>query len=97
MEEKIVAILNEMSEHLSVSQMKKLQEVIIRVFSEKDEAKKQIDNSEFLKLFLEAKKIEGCSERTIQYYRVTIEKMLQKVTIPVRKITTEDMRDYLAG
>lgn len=97
MEEKIVAILNEMSEYLSVSQMKKLQEVIIRVFSEKDVANKQIDNSEFLKLFLEAKKIEGCSERTIQYYRVTIEKMLQKVTIPVRKITTEDMRDYLAG
>lgn len=97
MEEKIVAILNEMSEHLSVSQMKKLQEVIIRVFSEKYETKKQIDNSEFLKLFLDAKKIEGCSERTIQYYRVTIEKMLQKITIPVRKITTEDMRDYLAG
>ena len=97
MEEKIVEILNEMSEYLSVSQMKKLQEVIIRVFSEKDVAKQQIDNSEFLKLFLEAKKIEGCSERTIQYYRVTIEKMLQKVTIPVRKITTEDMRDYLAG
>ena len=81
MEEKIVEILNEMSEYLSVSQMKKLQEVIIRVFSEKDVAKQQIDNSEFLKLFLEAKKIEGCSERTIQYYRVTIEKMLQKVTI----------------
>lgn len=97
MEEKIVEILNEMSEYLSVSQMKKLQEVIIRVFSEKDVAKQQIDNFEFLKLFLEAKKIEGCSERTIQYYRVTIEKMLQKVTIPVRKITTEDMRDYLAG
>lgn len=97
MEEKIVAILNEMSEHLSVLQMKKLQEVIIRVFSENDETKKQIDNSEFLKLFLDAKKIEGCSERTIQYYRATIEKMLQKVTIPVRKITTEDMRDYLAG
>jgi len=86
-----------MSEHLSVSQMKKLQEVILRVFSENDLTKKQIDNSEFLKLFLEAKKIEGCSERTIQYYRVTIEKMLQKVTIPARKITTEDMRDYLAG
>lgn len=86
-----------MSEHLSVSQMKKLQEVILRVFSENDLTKKQIDNSEFLKLFLEAKKIEGCSERTIQYYRVTIEKMLQKVTIPARKITTEDMSDYLAG
>ena len=97
MEEKIVEILNEMSEYLSVAQMKKLQEVIISVFSEKDVAKQQIDNSEFLKLFLEAKKIEGCSERTIQYYRVTIEKMLQKVTIPVRKITTENMRDYLAG
>ena len=34
MEEKIVTILNEMAEYLTVSQMKKLQEVILRTFSE---------------------------------------------------------------
>ena len=96
MEEKIVTILNEMSEYLSVAQMKKLQEVILKAFAEKEQEKKHIKNSEYLKMFLDAKKIEGCSERTVQYYRVTIEKMFGSVTEPVRKITTEDMRTYLS-
>lgn len=96
MENKVVQILNEMAEYLSVSQMKKLQEVMIRVFSEKSLERQKISNEEYLKMFLDAKSIEGCSERTIQYYRVTIEKMLNKQTNPVRKITTEDMRSYLS-
>ena len=96
MEEKIVVILNEMSEYLSVSQMKKLQEVMIKAFSREEAEKKTIDNEEYLKRFLDAKRIEGCSERTIQYYRVTIEKMLKNITDPVRKITTESMRSYLS-
>lgn len=96
MEEKIVTILNEMSEFLSVSQMKKLQEVMLSTFAEKELEKKQISNEEYLEMFLDAKTIEGCSERTIQYYRVTIKKMFESVTDIVRKITTEDMRTYLS-
>ncbi len=96
MEEKVVAILNEMSEFLSVSQMKKLQEVMLKVFLEKTEEKKLISNEEYLKMFLEAKAIEGCSARTTQYYRVTIAHMLKNVKSPIRKITTEDMRSYLS-
>lgn len=96
MEEKIVVIMNEMSEYLSISQMKKLQEVMLKVFAEKSEEKRSIPNDEYLKMFLAAKRIEGCSERTIQYYEVTIAKMLGKVTIPIRRITTEDMRAYLS-
>ena len=96
MEEKVVVILNEMSEYLSVSQMKKLQEVMLKVFTEKSEEKRSIPNDEYLKMFLAAKRIEGCSERTIQYYEVTIAKMLSKVIIPIRRITTEDMRAYLS-
>ena len=95
MEEKIVTILNEMAEHLSVSQMKKLQEVLLRTFSDKEERKNTVTNAEYLALYLNAKKIEGCSERTIQYYRVTIERMLQSVTDPIRKMTTEEIRQYL--
>ena len=95
MEEKIVVILNEMSEYLSVAQMKKLQEVMLKAFSEKAE-KKVISNREYLTMFLDAKTIEGCSWRTIQYYRVTIERMLDSITEPVRKITTEDVRLYLS-
>lgn len=96
MEEKIVVILNEMSEYLSVSQMKKLQEIMLKVFAEKSEEKRNIPNDEYLKMFLAAKRIEGCSERTIKYYDVTIAKMLGKISIPIRKITTEDMRTYLS-
>ena len=62
MEEKIVAVLNEMSEYLSIAQMKKLQEVIIKTFAENEVAKTDIPNEEFLKMFLAAKRIEGCSE-----------------------------------
>ena len=47
-------------------------------------------------MFLAAKQIEGCSERTIQYYKATVEHMLAKTKTSVRKITTEEIRLYLA-
>lgn len=56
MEEKIVKVLNEMAEYLSLPQMKKLQEVIINTFSENEADKVEISNEEFLKMFLDAKK-----------------------------------------
>lgn len=96
MEEKVVKILNEMSEYLSITQMKKLQEVILKVFAEEDADKVEIPNEEFLKMFLDAKKIEGCSERTLQYYKVTVEHLLSQTEVAVRKITTEEIRAYLA-
>lgn len=95
MEEKIVLVLNEMSEYLTVEQMKKLQEVIVKTFAENEAPKTEISNDEFLKMFLDAKRIEGCSNRTIKYYRVTIEHLLKNVVSPIRKITTEMMRAYL--
>lgn len=96
MEEKIVSVLNEMSEYLSITQMKKLQEVIIRNFSENEVVKTNIPNEEFLKMFLAAKRIEGCSERTIKHYRMTIQNLLSVVKTNVRKITTEEIREYLS-
>lgn len=56
---------------------------------------KDISNLEYLKLFLAAKRIEGCSERTLQYYRVTVERLLQHVLTPIRKIETDEIREYL--
>ena len=95
MEEKIVSVLNEMSEYLTVEQMKKLQEVIVKTFAENEAPKKEISNNEFLRMFLDAKRVEGCSARTIKYYRVTIEHLLKNIVSPIRKITTEMMRTYL--
>ena len=95
MEEKIVKIINEMGEYLNISQMKKLQEVLLKTFSDTEITKENISNNDYLILFLDAKKIEGCSVRTIQYYRTTIEKLLLHIETPVRKITTEEIRHYL--
>lgn len=96
MEEKIISVLNEMSEYLSVAQMKKLQEVILKTFCENEATKKEVSNDEFLSLFLAAKRIEGCSDRTIDYYRVTVEHLLSQIDKNVRKISTEEIREYLS-
>ncbi len=95
MEEKLVNILNEMAEYLSVAQMKKLQEVLLKQLAENDPQRETISNEEYLKMFLDAKQIEGCSERTIQYYRVTVEHLLRNITTQIRKITTDEIRNYL--
>lgn len=96
-EEKLVNILNEMSEYLNVPQMKKLQEVLLKNLAENAAERKQIPNEEYLRLFLEAKKIEGCSERTIQYYRCTIEHLLASTSTPLRRLCTEEIRSYLVN
>ena len=96
MEEKIVLVLNEMSEYLSIAQMKKLQEVILKTFSENEAEKADISNEDFLAMFLSAKKIEGCSERTIRYYEATVQHLLSKIKTSVRRITTEEIREYLS-
>ena len=95
MEEKVVRIINEMAEYLNVSQMKKLQEVLLKTFAEQETEKIEISNQDYLRLFLDAKKIEGCSARMLQYYRVTVERLFYNITTPIRKITTEEIRRYL--
>ena len=97
MDDKLVNILNEMAGYLSISQMKKLQEVLLKNLSDDKAEQKDISNSEYLKLFLAAKSIEGCSERTLQYYRVTVEHLLRHVLMPIRKITTDEIREYLVN
>ena len=58
-----------------------------------DESK---ENRELLVSFLSAKQIEGCSEKTIDYYRNMISRMLESVNLKIESITTDDLRKYLA-
>ena len=95
MQDKIIAVLNEMSDCLTPTQMKRLQESLLQHFAENEAPKDLVDNTEYLRLYLDAKRIEGCSERTIAYYRATIERMLQSILTPIRKMTTEEIRKYL--
>lgn len=97
MEERIVYVINEMAEVLNVAQLRRLQEVMLKHFSDNGVAKKEITNKEYLKLFLEAKHIEGCSDRTIAYYRTTIEHFFSMISDPARKITAECIRSYLVS
>lgn len=97
MEEKLIAIMNEMTEYLSVAQLKKLQEVLLKNLSEGSVQKQIISNDEYLKIFLDAKKIEGCSERTLDYYEKTIRHLLNNVNTPLRKMSTDEIRAYLVS
>ncbi len=92
---KIISVLNEMVEYLNYEQMKKLQEVMVSNFSENAVEKNDVDNKQYLRMFLDAKILEGCSSRTIKYYQTTIEKFLQDFEISVRKINTEQIREFL--
>lgn len=96
MEEKLVNILNEMAEYLSISQMKKLQEVLLKNMKEQEESISETSNYDYLKMFIAAKKIEGCSDRTVTYYKSTVEHLLKCIDTPIRKITTDEIRSYLA-
>ncbi|WP_099469337.1 site-specific tyrosine recombinase/integron integrase [Konateibacter massiliensis] len=95
MQNKIYNILNDMADCLNITQMKRLQEVLIKRLDENDEEIECIDNHEYMEIFLAAKRIEGCSDRTIAYYKSTISSMLDSIKMPVRKMTTEIIREYL--
>ncbi len=98
MENMIYNILNDMSEVLNIQQMRKLQETLIkRLQDDCDLDYQELDNFDYLEMFVAAKKIEGCSERTIEYYQSTISNMLKQINIPLRKVTTEVLREYLTS
>lgn len=93
----IYSVLNDMSEVLNMQQLQRLQETLLKHLVKKGNEKNcPVDNGEFLDMFISAKKIEGCSERTLSYYKATIQNMFKEITTSVMQITTEMLRDYLA-
>ena len=98
MEKAILDVLNDMASILDVAQLRALQSSLLNRLSEGKECNAtNVDNEYYLEMFLAAKKIEGCSERTIEYYRVTISSLLRVITTPIRQITTDDLREYLSS
>ena len=53
------------------------------------------DNNELISAFISAKRIEGCSEKSLKYYKTTIDKMVAVLQKSVKQIITEDLRIYL--
>ncbi len=96
MEQQVInEVLCQMIPHLSTDQV-----VLLKNVLEGAILKETVDsNNNDLQLvddFIAAKRLEGCSERTLVYYRNTINKLLQKVAKNVKAITTEDLRTYLS-
>ena len=92
-------IVQQMLPHLDNAQLQKLQEVLEhslynceisgRVTEAEDDNQKLIDS------FVYAKRIEGCSGKTLKYYRTTIEAMTEAINKGVRHMQTDDLRAYL--
>lgn len=97
MEDAIKYILVDMDEYLTANQSQKLQRVLTSRLTSQTKSVSSVSNSNYLAMFLNAKKIEGCSERTLSYYKTTVEKLLDGITDPIRKVTTDDIREYLAN
>lgn len=55
----------------------------------------EIDNDKVLTQFLASKKIEGCSEKTLKYYKNTILNLFKEVKKNFKIIKTEDIREFI--
>lgn len=70
-------------------------ETVLCKYLEEKPVKDEISGQELLQKFLEAKRIEGCSEKTLTYYQNTINRMFTETGKEVTHIMTEDLRSYL--
>ena len=95
----ITDVVQGMLPYLNNAQTEKLQEVLQRCLSDYDvvenEHKKDLSEQNLVELFLSAKRIEGCSAKSLKYYESTIIALLDAVGKGVKYIDTEDIRSYL--
>lgn len=86
---------------LNNAQAERLQDVLqhalwhYEVCETTDEEPEQ--EQDLVALFLSAKRIEGCSEKSLKYYQSTIQAMLDELGKGVKEIVTEDIRGYLTN
>lgn len=102
MKQKIItAVVQDMLPYLNNAQTEKLQEVLLHILWDYDispsDGKAEEREQDLLALFLAAKRIEGCSEKSLKYYQATIQAMLDGIGKPIKEIVTEDIRQYLTN
>ena len=98
-EQLIQEVQRQMLPYLNNAQLKQLQEVLEGVLSgvelSRNESKVEKAKVDTVASFINAKRVEGCSEKTLSYYRQTIVSMLSSIEKEPREIVTEDLRKYL--
>lgn len=80
-----------------LSQLRKVLDFAFRNVSvtEKDSVHTESNNQTLIDNFIAAKKVEGCSDKSISYYKSTIINALEKIEKEIVHITTDDLRGYL--
>ena len=95
----ITDIVQAMLPFLNNAQTERLQEVLQHTLFDyevtKIENEKEISEQNLVESFLSAKRIEGCSEKTLKYYDSTIQAMLNSIGKGIKYIVTDDIRCYL--
>ena len=83
---------------LDGTQMRRLHDALIECFVEQTvERRERLGNADLLDAFLDAKRLEGCSSRSIKYYRSTLVTFVGAIEEPLPLVTTEQIRSYLGG
>ena len=97
----IQTVVTDMLSYLNNAQVEKLQEVLLHTLWDYDislsDGKTKEQEQDLLALFLAAKRIEGCSEKSLKYYQATTQAMLDGIGKPIKEIVTEDIRQYLTN
>lgn len=92
-------VIQGMIPYLDNVQAEKLQEVLQHTLFNykvvKNKGNEEISEQNLVELFLSAKRIEGCSEKSLKYYESTITSMLSELGKSVKHIVTDDIRTYL--
>lgn len=95
----IIDIMQGMLPYLNNAQSKQLQAVLqhtlVNYEVTEDYNKEKDSEEDFVELFIAAKRIEGCSEKSLKYYRSTITTMLKVLDKSAKYIITDDIRVYL--
>lgn len=91
----IEKIEQRMLSYLDNEQRERLHNTLMQCMLEESAQEHENDTQSFLKIFLAAKRVEGCSEKTIRYYDSTIRNVLTAIGKEVKHVTTDDLRVYL--
>lgn len=102
MKQKLIhTVVTDMLSYLNNAQVEKLKEVLLHTLWDYDISpsygKTKEQEQDLLALFLAAKRIEGCSEKSLRYYQATTQAMLDGIGKPIKEIVTEDIRQYLTN
>lgn len=99
-------IMKDMVMYLTPYQLKKLkttlqdklENVEINLILDKEKLiADRSSNDKLLKMFLSAKNVEGCSRKTLKYYREILEKFIKDIDKPIKETTTDEIRHYLTN